>query len=162
MMNRWVAGVVSGSLIGYFLDPEHGDERRRRLVGVWYENQDKAREASQVASRAAAQIEPFAREAAGRLTGGRWLPARRQTPIEAGGMVKLVAGGVIGGALVYLLDPERGPRRRRRILSFFQEKSDAAIDAGREATSNVAGKLKLARDQAEGQVRHAREAVAKA
>jgi gas vesicle protein len=159
MMKRWLAGAISGGLAAYFLDPDNGDDRRRRLLGVWRANQGNVREAGQIASRTAAQIEPFARKAAGRLTAGRWPVERRQ--VEVSDMMKVLVAGAIGGAVMYLLDPDKGKSRRRRAVSFFQEKSDAAVDAGREVSSNAADKLKQARNQAEEQVRHARKVVAK-
>ena len=146
MLNRWFAGAVTGGLATYFLDPELGERRRRNLVAVWRENEGTAREAQQMAARAVAQMEPIAY----RLSGGRW-PAR-DPGMEVGGVMRLLLGTAIGGALVYFLDPQSGAARRRRAVSFLQEKRDAT-------TTNVADAMKRARKTAEQEVRNARSEV---
>ena len=146
MLNRWFAGALTGGLATYLFDPELGARRRRHLIAVWRENESTAKEAQQMAMRAAAQMEPLAY----RITGGRW-PARDRG-MEVGGVVPLLLGTAIGGALVYFFDPESGARRRLRARSFLQEKRDAT-------TATVTDAISRGRHTAEEQVRNARSQV---
>jgi hypothetical protein len=148
MLNRWSAGALCGGLAVYFLDPDLGERRRRRLTAVWRENEGTAREAQQLAVRAAAQMEPLARQ----LTGGRW-PVREETRMEAGGVGRLLVGTALGATLIYFFDPDNGPARRRRAISFLQEKREAT-------TTTVTDTLRRGRELAEEKMRRAEPQVA--
>lgn len=39
-MKKLLLGIAIGAGAVYFMDPTHGDERRRKLVGMWDENKD--------------------------------------------------------------------------------------------------------------------------
>jgi hypothetical protein len=136
---------MSGGLVTYFLDPVSGEERRERLAGLWKDNQANAREAARFASDAARQI----RE-------GRWdalLPYQRQQ--EVPGVVKLLVATVIGGGLVYFLDPDNGERRRRRVVTFFKDTQERAVETGRQMSADASGKVRQGVEEAGSRVQAA-------
>jgi len=113
-MKRLTMGAVLGGLAVYLFDPELGEERRERLSSIWRENRGSVVQAGRVASQAAESARPLAR----RMTKAVSLP-------------KLIGAAVIGGTLVYFMDPVRGSERRRSTLA-----------AGRQAFTQVAKAVK--------------------
>ena len=45
-------------------------------------------------------------------------------------MDRITIGAPLGGAAVYILDPQRGEDRRRRVQSFWRENRDTAFEVG--------------------------------
>src|SRR5665213_84015 len=114
-MKRLTMGAVLGGLAVYLFDPELGEERRERLSSIWRENRGSVVQAGRVASQAAESARPLAR----RMTKAVSLP-------------KLIGAAVIGGTLVYFLDPVKGSARRQRLLSAWQEKRHSTLEAVRQ------------------------------
>jgi gas vesicle protein len=54
---------------------------------------------------------------------------------------RLLLGAVIGGALVYFLDPEHGPDRRARVKSWWEQNRDPMMDQAAAAASNAQAKV---------------------
>src|SRR6266481_3041519 len=52
-----------------------------------------------------------------------------------GAMNRFLMGGALGGALVYMLDCERGVERRQRMESFWRDNRGTARQAGRMAAN---------------------------
>lgn len=157
MLNRWTLGAVSGGLAAYFFDPESGEDRRERLLGLWNDNQASARRAGRAASRAAAQAAPLARQIKDR----RWdalfpqQPQRQEVP----GVVKVFAAAVLGGTLAYFLDPDNGQRRRQRVVGFVQAKQERAIEAGRQAKADATLAVKQGVEDASSKLQAAQSRV---
>jgi gas vesicle protein len=143
VLNRFTAGALSGGLAAYFFDPLSGEDRRERLMALWRDNQQSARQAGRAATQAAARMAPIARQ----IREGRWdemFPRQREVP----GVFGLLAAGVIGGTLAYFLDPDNGERRRSRVISFVQSTQEQAVEAGRQATANASGAFRQGMQEA--------------
>jgi gas vesicle protein len=54
---------------------------------------------------------------------------------------RLLLGAVIGGALVYFLDPERGEARRARLTAWWEQNRDPMMDQAAAAASNAQAKV---------------------
>jgi len=141
-MNRLTVGAALGGLAVYLFDPELGEERRERLLSLWRENRGSAVQAGRAASQAAESARPLAR----RLT-------------KAVGLPKLIGAAVIGGTLVYFLDPVKGSERRQRLLSAWQEKRHSMLEAGRQAARQTAKAVKAQAGRVSDQVADAVEGV---
>jgi hypothetical protein len=50
---------------------------------------------------------------------------------------KLLLGAVVGGALVYFLDPEHGPGRRDRALAWWEQNREPVIHRASSAASTA-------------------------
>ena len=98
------------------------------------------------AGRAASQAAKSARPLARRLT-------------KAVGLPKLIGAAVIGGTLVYFLDPVKGSERRQRLLSAWQEKRHSMLEAGRQAARQTAKAVKPQAGRVSDQVADAVEGV---
>ena len=60
-------------------------------------------------------------------------------------MNRLTLGAAFGGLAVYLFDPESGEQRRERLLSFWRENRDSAVQAGRVVSQAAESARPLAR-----------------
>ena len=124
-MKRLAMGAAVGSLAAYLFDPKLGAERRERLYSVWQDNKDTAVQAGKTASRAVESARPVALRVTKAVGAGDWAkalePRRRSASFP-----KLLGAVAVGGALVYFLDPTRGPARRQ-----------AAVAKGRQVASKV-------------------------
>jgi len=52
----------------------------------------------------------------------------------------MLMGAVIGGALVYFLDPQNGPRRRQQVRDWWEQNRDPVMDTASSAASTVQAK----------------------
>jgi len=140
-MNRLAMGAALGGLAVYLYDPELGEERRERLFSLWQENRGSAVQAGRAVSQAAESARPLARRMTKAVSRGDWAEAfdRGRPPI---GLTKLIGAAVIGGTLVYFLDPVKGSARRQRLLSAWQEKRHSTLEAVRQAARQTAKAVK--------------------
>jgi gas vesicle protein len=131
-MNRLAMGAALGGLAVYLYDPELGEERRERLFSLWQENRGSAVQAGRAVSQAAESARPLARRMTKAVGRREWAEAfdRGRPPI---GLTKLIGAAVIGGTLVYFLDPVEGAERRQRLLSAVE----AALQAARHTAKAV-------------------------
>jgi gas vesicle protein len=53
---------------------------------------------------------------------------------------RMLMGAVIGGALVYFLDPQNGERRRRQVLNWWEQNREPVMDTASSAASTVQAK----------------------
>ena len=53
---------------------------------------------------------------------------------------RLLMGAVIGGALVYFLDPERGAARRARLHAWWEQNREPMISQAQSAASTAQAK----------------------
>jgi hypothetical protein len=129
-MKRLAVGAVLGGLAAYLYDPANGADRRGRLTSLWQENRDNALQAGQAAFQTIESARPLARRVTKAVGRGDWAQAfDRRRP--AASLPRLLGAAVIGGALVYFLDPVRGSERRRSTL-----------EAGRKAVTQIANAVK--------------------
>ncbi|MDQ6720262.1 MAG: hypothetical protein M3003_05635 [Candidatus Dormibacteraeota bacterium] len=149
-MNRLATGAALGGLAVYLYDPELGEERRERRLSLWQENRGSAVQAGRAVSQAAASARPLARRLTKAVGRGEWAEAfdRRRPRID---LPKLIGAAVIGGTLVYFLDPVEGAQRRQRLLS--------ALEAALQAARHTARAVKPHADRASDQVAEAVEGV---
>ena len=54
---------------------------------------------------------------------------------------RMLMGAVIGGALVYFLDPERGATRRARLRSWWEQNREPMMDQAASAASTAQAKV---------------------
>jgi hypothetical protein len=146
-MNRLTMGAALGGLAVYLFDPELGEERRERLFSLWQENRGSAVQAGRAVSQAAESARPLARRMTKAVGRGDWAEAfdRGRPPI---GLTKLIGAAVIGGTLVYFLDPVKGSERRHSTL-----------EAGREVARQMAKAVKPHAGRVSDQVGDAVEGV---
>lgn len=135
-MSRFTIGAALGGATVYFFDPTQGEERRRRLQSLWRENRDTAHQVGAGVSQAAETMRPLARRVRRGLEQGDWVEN------SGAGWASVLAGmfvaTALGGAAVYLLDPQNGPVRRKRMRTFMhQEKS--ALGGGIRSVKNAVG-----------------------
>ena len=64
----------------------------------------------------------------------------------------IIIAAALGGAVMYFLDPENGPRRRQRVLSVKLRAKDAANEAS-EAVEEVGGPVSRVPDPCSSAVR---------
>lgn len=134
-MKRLAMGAAVGSLAAYLFDPKLGAERRERLYSVWQDNKGTAVQAGKTASRAVESARPIALRVTKAVGAGDWAKAlepRRQSS----SVPKLLGAVAVGGALVYFLDPVRGPERRR-----------SSVRAGRRAFAKIVSAAKSVPDR---------------
>ena len=157
-MNRLTVGAVLGGVTVFLFDPELGEERRERLLSVWRVNRDSASHAGRAAFQAVETARPLARRMT-KVVGRRdWAEAfgRRRPAVS---LPKIIGAAAIGGALVYFLDPVKGPDRRQRLLSAWQEKRHSTLEAGRQAARQAAEAVKPHADRVRDQAGAAVEGV---
>ncbi|HSP10159.1 MAG TPA: hypothetical protein VLU92_11245 [Candidatus Dormibacteraeota bacterium] len=122
-MKRMTIGAALGGAAMYLLDPQQGEDRRRRMQSLWQDNRDTALEVGNGVSQAAESMGPLVRRMKRGLERGDWAEddGPKWVPVVTG----VVVATALGGALVYFLDSENGPRRRQRVVSFFEEQQRA-------------------------------------
>ena len=122
-MKRMTIGAALGGAAMYLFDPQQGEDRRRRIQSLWHENRDTALEVGGGVSQAAESMRPLVRRMKRRLEGGDW--ANDDGPNWVPVVTGVVVATAFAGALVYFLDPENGPARRQRVVSFLGEQRGA-------------------------------------
>jgi gas vesicle protein len=149
-MKRLTVGAALGGLAVYLFDPELGEERRGRLFSLWLENRGSVVQAGQAASQAVESARPLARRMTKAVGRGDWAQAfDRGRPAVS--LPKLIGAAVIGGTLVYFLDPVHGSERRQWLLS--------KLEAGRQAARQTVNAVKPHADRVSDQVADAVEGV---
>ena len=145
-MNRFTLGAITGGLAVFFLDPDLGDRRRRRLLGVWSESQEALENARDASLRALNSAGPRGRRLRRRIAGEpAWGPA-----VGTGfGIGAVLLAGAAGMAVSYLLDPDAGPQRRSRMMGLLKEQQRVTLDAGRRMVEKVEKTVDVAQPQAE-------------
>jgi len=53
---------------------------------------------------------------------------------------RMLMGAVIGGALVYFLDPQSGERRRQQVRDWWEQNREPVMDTATSAASTVQAK----------------------
>lgn len=53
---------------------------------------------------------------------------------------RMLMGAVVGGALVYFLDPDNGARRRERLRDWWEQNREPVMDTASSAASTVQAK----------------------
>lgn len=122
-MSRFTFGAVVGGAVVYFFDPSQGEERRRRLQSLWRDNRDTAQQVGTGVTQAAESVRPLLRRVRRGLeqkdwaedSGASWMPA----------VAGVFAATALGGAAVYLFDPQSGPVRRQRLRTFIGKEKSA-------------------------------------
>jgi hypothetical protein len=133
-MNRITIGAALGGAAVYFLDPQRGEDRRRRVQSFWRENRDTAFEVGGGLSQAAESVQPLIQRVKRGFGRGDW--TERSGPNWVPGVTAIIIATALGGALMYFLDPENGRRRRQRVLSLKLRAKGAANEAS-EAVEEV-------------------------
>jgi hypothetical protein len=126
-MDRITIGAALGGTAVYFLDPQRGEDRRRRVQSFWRENRDTAFEVGGGVSQAAESVRPLVRRVKRGIWRGDWTEGGR--PNWVPGVTAVIIAAALGSALMYFLDPENGPGRRQRVLSVKLRARHAANEA---------------------------------
>ena len=126
-MDRITIGAALGGAAVYFLDPQRGEDRRRRVQSFWRENRDTAFEVEGGVSEAAESVRPLVRRVKRGFGRGDW--TERGRPNWVPGVTATIIAAALGSALMYFLDPENGPGRRQRLLSVNLRAKQAANEA---------------------------------
>ena len=71
-MDRITIGAALGGAAVYFLDPQRGEDRRRRVQSFWRENRDTAFEVGGGVSQAAESMRPLVRRVKRGFGRGDW------------------------------------------------------------------------------------------
>jgi NAD(P)-dependent dehydrogenase (short-subunit alcohol dehydrogenase family) len=129
-MDRITIGAALGGAAVYFLDPQRGEDRRRRVQSFWRENRDTAFEVAGGVSEAAESVRPLVRRVKRGFGRGDWTEGGR--PNWVPGVTAIIIAAALGSALIYFLDPENGPARRQRVLSVNLRAKPAANEAAGE------------------------------
>src|SRR5487761_169808 len=129
-MDRITIGAALGGAAVYFLDPQRGEDRRRRGQPVWRENRDAAFEVGGGGSQAAESVRPLVRRVKRGFGGGEWTQGGRPNLVP--GVTAIIIAAALGSALMYFLDPENGQGRRQRVLSVNLRAKQAANEAAEE------------------------------
>jgi hypothetical protein len=114
-MDRITIGAALGGAAVYFLDPQRGEDRRRRVQSFWRKNRDTAFEVGGEVSEAAESMRPLVQRVKRGFGRGNW--TERGGPNWVPGVTAIIIAAALGGSLIYFLDPENGPGRRQRVLS---------------------------------------------
>jgi hypothetical protein len=128
-MDRITIGAALGGAAVYFLDPQRGEDRRRRVQSFWRENRDTAFDVGGGVSQAVDSVQPLVRRVKRGFGRGDWTEGGG--PNWVPGVTGIIIAAALGGALMYFLDPENGPRRRQRVLSVKLRAKDAANEASK-------------------------------
>lgn len=126
-MDRITIGAALGGAAVYFLDPQRGEDRRRRVQSFWRENRDTAFEVGGGVSQAAESVRPLVRRVKRGFGRGDWTEGGG--PNWVPGVTAIIIAAALGSALMYFLDPENGPGRRQRLLSVNLRAKQAANEA---------------------------------
>jgi hypothetical protein len=128
-MSRFKIGVALGSAAVYFLDPQQGEDRRRRVQSLWRENRGTAQEVGGGVSKAAESMRPLVRRMKRGLEQRDWAEdaGANWVPVATG----IAVATAVGGALVYFLDPQNGLGRRLRFRTFVAGRQDAVNEGFR-------------------------------
>jgi gas vesicle protein len=137
-MKRLAMGAALGALTAYLGDPNLGAERRQRLMSMWQDNRESAVQAGQKASQAFESARPVARRVT-QAIGSRDLAKLLERRRSSGTLPKLIGAAAVGGALMYFLDPVRGPERRRSVVAKGRQAAAKAVDAAKKARSRAGG-----------------------
>jgi gas vesicle protein len=135
-MSRFQIGVALGAAAVYFFDPQNGEGRRRRVESLWRENRDTARQVGSGVTHAAESMRPLAGRVKHRIDRGSWSEDNGASWVPAFGGV--VAATALGGTLAYFLDPQSGPARRKRVLTFVREEQ-GPVKEGFRSVRKAAG-----------------------
>jgi len=122
-MSRFSIGVALGGAAVYFFDPLQGEDRRRRVQSLWRENRDTANQVGAGVSQAAESMRPLVRRMKRGLEQRDWADDAAASWVPA--LTGVFVASAVGGSLVYFLDPQNGPVRRKRILTFLGDKQSA-------------------------------------
>jgi gas vesicle protein len=128
-MNRFMIGVALGGAAAYFLDPQQGVGRRRRVHSLWRANRGTALEVGGGVTKAAESMRPLVRRLKRGLEQRDWAEdaGAKWVPVATG----IAVATAVGGALVYFLDPRNGLVRRERVRTFVAGKQDAVNEGFR-------------------------------
>lgn len=129
-MDRITIGAALGGAAVYFLDPQRGEDRRRRVQSFWRENRDTAFEVGGGVSEAAESVRPLVRRVKRGFGRGDWTKGGRRNWVP--GVTVVIIAAALGSALMYFLDPKNGPGRRQRVLSVNLRANQAANEAAEE------------------------------
>src|SRR5450759_5709404 len=114
-MDRITIGAALGGEAVYFLDPQRGEDLRRRVQSFWRENRDTAFEVGGGVSQAAESVRPIVRRVKRGFGRGDWTEGGR--PNWVPGVTAIILAAALGCDLLYFLDPEPEPARRKRVVS---------------------------------------------
>jgi len=146
-MKRIAFGAALGGLAAYLYDPELGESRRSRLSSFWQENRNGVLQAGRSASETIDSARPVARRITRAIGRRDWPPAvDRARP--AATLPGLIGAAVLGGAVVYFMDPIKGSARRLQ-----------AMGTGRRAVRQIAGLVTPVRGYIEDQLTNAPETI---
>jgi hypothetical protein len=145
-MKRLAVGAALGGFAAYLFDPKLGAERRERIIALWHDNKDTAVQAGQTASRALESARPVVRRVTKAVGRGDWAqalePRRRSASIP-----KLIGAAAVGGALMYFLDPVRGPERRRSMIATSRRVVDKIVNAAKTVPGRVGDSAAASEDR---------------
>jgi len=122
-MSRFTVGLALGGAAVYFFDPLQGEDRRGRVLSLWRENRDTAHQVGAGVSQAADSMRPLVRHVKRGLEQRDWADDAAASWVPA--LTGIVVAGAAGAALVYVLDPQNGGRRRQRIRMFVGDRQSA-------------------------------------
>ena len=150
-MKRLAVGATLGGLAAYLFDPKLGEDRRDRLYSLWQDNRDTAVQGGQTASRAFESARPVAERVTKAVGRGDWAQVfeRRRPSVS---VPKLIGAAAVGGALVYFLDPVRGPERRRSMIATGRRVVAKMVDVAKTAPGRVDGSAGDSEDRVKSRV----------
>jgi hypothetical protein len=138
-MSRFTIGAALGGAAVFFFDPLQGEDRRRRLQSLWRENRDTAHQVGAGVSQAAESMGPLVRRMKRGLEQRDWAEDARAS--WAPGVAGILVASAFGAGLVYFLDPQNGPVRRKRVITFLGE-DEGALKQGIRSFQKVAGAIR--------------------
>jgi hypothetical protein len=129
-------GAALGGLAAYLYDPELGEIRRGRLSSLWDENRNAVLRAGRDASETVESARPVARRLTKAIGSAKW-PSRIARGRSAVSWPTLMGAAVVGGALVYFMDPVNGPARRLQVLGTSRKAVDRVANMVRPAGAHI-------------------------